>query len=309
VGEKRWCELTELMGEAEKAVGELVGEEVYMEYLQRKERIEATTDRELEGKMKERYVEKIREVDGLNERLREQFELRIQAKVMQMEESFKMQLEEVNRLHQLEKENTKQVTRRQYKNELRQIREENDKKIEEMKTDILKLEAENKDLLLSISTKEGLLNSKEAGKNIKPLISYDTFNALYKGIMGTAINISSSSSIYLDTSKQETKKLIKQMAQFRMPHFDYLRLDKVEEKDEVVRNFMLSLEVESLNRFYFNYDSSKVIKIDFYADALARVAQISQYKHFYIESSEVNIENLKLLMSAAKNSEYICFIS
>jgi hypothetical protein len=97
------------------------------------------------------------------------------------------------------------------------------------------------------------------------------------------------------------------MGKFKIPKLNDIKLNYVEEKDEVIRDFMLSLEVEALNIFYFNLNSSKVIKIDYYTDALVKVATISNYKVFCIDNSELNTENFKLLMTAAKNNELIGF--
>jgi hypothetical protein len=67
---------------------------------------------------------------------------------------------------------------------------------------------------------------------------------------------------------------------------------------------MLSFQVEALNMLYFNNNnSSKVIKIDYYADALARVSTLSRYKYFYICHSQINTQSFKLLMAAAKESD------
>jgi hypothetical protein len=283
---------------------EFVKEDEYREYLLRKEMAELLRKRSLEGRVNEEYTEKIRMVDNLADKLKYKFESKLEEKERQMEQMYSKQISERERAYQEEKFLIIEQLKRQHQKELKELNEinyQNDKKIEELKAEFQRVDAECRNL------KEKLIEENNELKDSKPLLNYLTFSSHYENIVGSNKEFTSSNSIDLDTSNDEVKSLLKLMGKFKLPKLNDITLKYVEEKDEVVRDFMLSLEVEALNQFYFNYVCSKVIKIDYYTDALVKVATISHYKAFCIDNSEVNTENFKLLMTAAKNNELIGF--
>jgi hypothetical protein len=257
--------------------------------------------RGLERRVKEGYIEKIRMVGKLANKLKHEFKSKLEEKVREMEQRYSEQATERERAYQEEKTLIIEQLKRQHQTELKDINDQNDEKIEEVKAELKRVDAEYSDL------KEKLIKEKEELKNYKLLISYRAFSSLYEDIMGSSKEFTSSSAISLDTRDDKDKLLLRLMGKFKIPKLDDITLNYVEKKDEVVRDFMLSLEVEALNRFYFNFKCSKVIKIDYYTEALVKVATISKSNYFRIYNSEVITENFKLLMTAAKNSRFIGF--
>jgi hypothetical protein len=257
--------------------------------------------RGLEGRVKEGYTDKMRVVDNLADKIKHEFESKLEEKVIQMEQRYSEQAAEREKAYQEEKTLIIEQLKRQHQTELKEINDQNEEKVEELKAEFQKVDAECSDL------KEKLIKEKEELKNSKPLLNYRTFSSIYEDIVGNSKEFTSSSVIDLDTSDDKVKLLLRLMGKFKIPKLDDITLKYVEEKDKVVRNFMLSLEIEALNKFYFNCNSSKVIKIDYYTDSLVKVATISKYKAFHIYNSKVNTENFKLLMTAAKNNELIVF--
>jgi hypothetical protein len=256
VAERKWNELSDVKKEVEDMRKEFVKEEGYTEYLLRKEMLELNRQRKLEGRISKGYIEKVRQVDDLAHKIKQNFDVTMQKKVEELEHNHSEKTADIEKEHskktvQLKKTHREEKTsirnqlQRQHQAELKRINDKNDEKFEELKTEFAKLDSENKDL------KEKLSEMKEAKLSFKPLISYETFNALYKGIMDSDIDLSSGSDIFIDTRKQESKKLLKEIAKIKMPKFCKLYLNYIEKKDEIVNDFMLSLQVESLEKFLF----------------------------------------------------------
>jgi exonuclease VII large subunit len=199
VGESKWRELIEVGEEVGRMREEFVKEEGYREYLLRKEMAELRRKRSLEGRVKEGYIDKIRVVHNLADKLKHEFESKLEEKVKQMEQIYSEQAAERERAYQEEKTLIIEQLKRQHQTELKEINDLNNEKIEELKAELQRVDAEYSDL------KEKLIKEKEELINSKPLISYRTFSSLYEGIMGSSKEFTSSSAISLDTRDEKVK--------------------------------------------------------------------------------------------------------
>jgi hypothetical protein len=81
VAESKWYELIEVMRDVEDMRREFVRKAGYTEYFLRKEMMELGRQRGLERRINKSYMEKIRQDDDFTQKIKQQFEVKMQKKI------------------------------------------------------------------------------------------------------------------------------------------------------------------------------------------------------------------------------------